>query len=166
MVYGLRSFYINKENFYLRSTVKPCSHVPSPKFGPFWTFNIVSMVDGQNESQTHLTGLTVLVWTPQYVTRVCSFCLNFHVFQWRANKLVVHATRITWFYNEKSMWNERASFVKKKTDDVCEPTKFQQNEHTPGNPIFWRDRCRYVWTRLHNVKARSHRNDIWPEIIY
>ena len=40
---------------------EPCSHVPTPKFGPVKSFNIVSMVPGQNGSGTHLARLKVQV---------------------------------------------------------------------------------------------------------
>ena len=39
---------------------------------------------------------------------MCSFCWNVHVFHLNMHKLLNHVTRITWFYNERSMWNEPA----------------------------------------------------------
>ena len=66
---------------------------------------------------------------------VCSFCWHFHVFQWHANKPVIHVTRITWIYNERSMkWTSTFCV---KSNNVCAPPKFQQNKHTPV-PRGWR----------------------------
>ena len=43
---------------------------------------------------------------------VCSFCWNVYVFHLNALKLLIHATRITWFCNERFVWSEQAPFVK------------------------------------------------------
>ena len=63
---------------------------------------------------------------------VCLFCWNVKVFQCRANILVIHVTRITWFYNDRLMWNERTPFVNCLLCDQCGSgfnKKQQYNKH-------------------------------------
>ena len=50
---------------------------------------------------------------PQTVLRCARFCWNVYIFHLSVHKLLVHATRITWFYREKSIWNEQVPFVNK-----------------------------------------------------
>ena len=68
----------------------------------------------------------------QLSTGLCLFSWNFDIFHWRANKLVIHATRITWFYNERPTWNEQVPFVKKLMKCAR-----QQNFSKTSTPQVW-----------------------------
>ena len=103
------------------------------------TYNFKKMASIQSPSTTKMfLNLRVPIQCRKdgcFISGVCLFSCNFDIFQWRTNKLVVHATRITWFYNEKSMWNERAPFVKKLM--MCARQQNFSKTSTPLKLVMW-----------------------------